>query len=64
MKIEISEVKRMLEMVRDESLKPVDDSVLLKDINDKFYNFGVHHMFYAALNKLYDMERIGKAVEQ
>ena len=63
MKIELDEVRRMLETVRDESLKPVDDSEPLKDIDDKFYNFGVHHMFYAALNRLYDAERIGNAMK-
>ena len=62
MKIEVDLIKKILEDARDEALKPVDDSELMKDINDKFYNFGVLHMFHVALCKVYDTEKIAREV--
>ena len=62
MKIEVDLIKKILEDARDEALKPVDDSELMKDINEKFFNFGVSHMFYVALGKVYDAEKIAREV--
>jgi hypothetical protein len=63
MKIELKEIREILNKSREESIRPVDDSQLLADMNDKFYNFGVDHMFYVVLNKLYDLDRISKEIE-
>ncbi|MBQ1790347.1 MAG: hypothetical protein II008_09225 [Oscillospiraceae bacterium] len=62
MKIEIELVKKILEEAETESLKPVNDSMLLADYGDKMYNFGVEHMFHVMLMKLYDAQDVAKGV--
>ena len=62
MKIEVDLIREILENARDEALRPVDDTMLIKDINDKFFNFGVENMFYFALNKVFDAEKIAKEI--
>ena len=62
MKIEASLIRQMLEEIKDESLKPVDDETLLKDALDKMYNFGVMHFYHQMLTKLYEADEIVKGV--
>ena len=62
MKIEIDLVKKLLEEAKTESLKQVNDSMLLADYGDKMYNFGVEHMFHVVLMKLYDAHDVAKGV--
>ena len=63
MKIEQKVIREILDKAREESHRPVDETQLLADINDKMYNFGVDHMFHVVLCKLYDLERVVKEVE-
>lgn len=63
MKLEQSAICKILNESRSEALRPVDEENLLADMNDKFYNFGVDHMFYTVLKKLYSLESIVKEVE-
>ena len=64
MKIEIDLVKEMLEAVKAENTKPVDDSQLLKDAYDKMFNFGVSRMYHAMLTKLYEAEMAVRGIEK
>ena len=63
MKIEEKTIREILDKARAQSLRPVDDSILMKDMNDKFFNFGVDHMFYVVIEKLYEIVRYAKGVE-
>ena len=63
MKIELKVIREILDKAREESHRPVDETQLLADINDKMYNFGVDHMFHVALSKLYDLDGISKEIE-
>ena len=64
MKIEIDLVREMLNSARAECKRPVDDSNLLADVNDKFFNFGVDHLFHVLYSKTFDVEKIAGGVEQ
>lgn len=63
MKVEQKTICEILTKAREECRRPVDDSHLLADMNDKFFNFGVDHMFYVVTCKLYDLEKVMKEVE-
>ena len=58
MKIEINSVKKILEDVKDSSLRPVRDEPILADAYDKMFNFGVLHLFYQVLIRLDNAEKL------
>lgn len=62
MKVDTGLIRKALQEAMDESLREVNSEILLADVNDKFYNFGVSHMFYATLAKLDEIEKIAREV--
>ena len=62
MKVDTGLLRRMIEEARDECLREVNEDILLADINDKFFNFGVSQMFYRVLTKLDEIKRISREV--
>lgn len=50
------EISRLMEEAKNECLKPVDDSCLLKDFMEKSFNQGVTLMFNMALLKVAQAE--------
>ena len=62
MKIEANLIRKMLEEVKEESLKPVEEEPLIKDALEKMYNFGIMHFYHEMLTKLYKADEIMKGV--
>ena len=62
MKLDSEMLRGMLDKLRDESKKPVNNDQQVADYMDKMYNFGVDHMYYMILNKLDETERIARGV--
>lgn len=50
------QISKLMEEAKNECLKPVDDSCLLKDYMEKSFNQGVTLMFNVALLKIVQAE--------
>lgn len=54
--MDYSQISKLMEEAKNECLKPVDDSCLLKDYMEKSFNQGVTLMFNVALLKIVQAE--------
>lgn len=62
MKLDSEMLRGMLDKLRDESKKPVNNDHQVADYMDKMFNFGVDHMYFVIMEKLDEAERIARGV--